>query len=158
MDDYVAKPVRAAQLQQAIERCGLVVAPRITVTSSTAVSDDVLQAAQVETLRELPGRKHPTLLQELIELFLEETPTRLVTLHSLTDRREQTGTAKLAHGLAGSSADLGGGRMRQAALEVEVAADLNDWAVMPDKLAALDLEWRRMQDALQKLPVQPRKV
>ncbi len=155
MDDYVTKPVRAEQLQQAIERCGLAVAPGTSVTSAPAVSDDVLQAAQIEMLRELPGRKHPTLLQELIELFFEETPATLVTLRGMSDRREQSATAKLAHRLAGSSADLGGGRMRQAALAVEVAAGLDEWAVMPDKLAALDREWRRMQDALQKLPIQP---
>jgi HPt (histidine-containing phosphotransfer) domain-containing protein len=155
MDDYVAKPVRAELLREAIARCGLVVATGTRATGAAAVPDDALHVAQIEMLRELPGLKHPALLHDVIEVFLEETPATLATLRTLAGRREQTATAKLAHRLAGDCSNLGGEPMRRAAHAVELAADLDNWAAMPGKLAALVEEWPRLRDALQKLSTPP---
>ena len=152
MNDYVPKPLRREQLRLAFKRCGVpVVAEANGPAGDAAPENNVLDATQLRQLRELPGRQRPTLLQEVVEVFLRETPAALATLRGLVEQRDSAGTVMLAHRLAGSCANLGGEPMRQTAHAVEHAAEAGDWAAMPEMLMSLDREWRRMQKALQNL-------
>jgi HPt (histidine-containing phosphotransfer) domain-containing protein len=154
MDDYLPKPLRAEELRNALVRCGLAV-PELTVKKTAArplaAELEVVQAAQIEQLRGLPGRKHATLLQEVITIFLQETPATLGRLHELAARCEQKETAQLAHRLAGSCANLGAQPMRSAARAVEEAAAQHTWADMPERLTVLEEEWQRLASALRQL-------
>ena len=155
MNDYVPKPVRPEDLQQALLRCGLDLASAPSPAAEGTGSDEVLQAAQIAQLRALPGRRQPTLLGEVIEVFLQETPATLETLRELAGRQESGTTANLAHRLAGGCANLGGARMRSAAHAVEQSAGRNDWAAVPEQLTTLDREWHLLQVALQDLRTRP---
>jgi len=155
MNDYVPKPVRPEDLQQALLRCGLDLASAPSPAAEGTGPDEVLQAAQIAQLRALPGRRQPTLLGEVIEVFLQETPATLETLRELAGRQESGTTANLAHRLAGGCANLGGARMRSAAHAVEQSAGRNDWAAVPEQLTTLDREWHLLQVALQDLRTRP---
>jgi PAS domain S-box-containing protein len=157
MDDYLAKPLRAEELRKALVRCGLTV-PELpagdkAAAAVTAAPNDALQSAQIEQLRGLPGRKHPTLLEDVMDIFLQETPAALARLRDLAGRREQKETAMLAHRLAGTCANLGGQAMRAAARALEEAAEQQAWADMPERLTVLEQEWQRLADALRQLPI-----
>ena len=139
-----------------MQRCGLDLSAVPPSAADGLGPAEVLQAAQVAQLRALPGRRQPTLLQEVVEVFLQETPATLATLRELAGRQESGTTANLAHRLAGGCANIGGGRMRSAAHAVEQSAGRNDWAAVPEQLTALDREWHLLATALQELRTNPR--
>ncbi|MEO6994067.1 MAG: PAS domain S-box protein [Lacunisphaera sp.] len=157
MNDYLSKPLRAEELQQALVRCNLaqrngpapVDAPAARLESSPL--SEALAADHVAQLRGLPGRGHPTLLEEVAEIFLRETPDTLSTLRQLADRQEFVETARLAHRLAGSAASIGGQQMQAAAQAVESAAGRGVTSELAAALAKLDREGQRVRSELEQL-------
>ena len=150
MDDYVPKPLRKSELQQALHRCGLQFKPPVGPETAEAGPETagVLLTEQLAELRELPGRQHATLLQDLIEIFLRDTPLALAALRPLADQGSKQDFTLLVHRLAGSCASLGGARMRDAARSAEQAGAAGAWAEMPARLAALEAEWQHLRLAL----------
>jgi PAS domain S-box-containing protein len=151
MNDYLAKPLRADELQQALLRCGLASHAVHRTVASSVPWQDALRVDQIEQLRELPGRKYPTLLQEVAEIFLGETPDTLTNLRELAGRHDQQETAHLAHRLAGSVASIGGEKMRAEARALELAAKQGLWLEAAAALTRLDHEWQRVRSALHQL-------
>jgi HPt (histidine-containing phosphotransfer) domain-containing protein len=155
MDDYLSKPLREAELRRALEKCGVVI-PQSPGSEESPTRDEILAATQVAQLRDLPGRTRPTLLEEVSELLCQEAPETLADLRRLTEQREAGETARRAHRLAGSCANLGGNRMRAAALAVERAAGQQAWPDLPDLLAALEREWLLLAAALRSIQTEER--
>jgi PAS domain S-box-containing protein len=157
MNDYLAKPVRSPELAAALERQGIhSVTPDKPVEAPAATgAEEVIDSAQIRQLRGLPGRQHPTLLHELIELFNTDTPRTLAELRELAEQRVQDPFVVLAHRLAGAAANLGARSLRQAALRVEKAGRDAAWPEMERLLAELDREWERVRYALAHLPPAP---
>ncbi len=159
MDDYLTKPLRLEILQQALGRCGLFAAgPVDEIPPAPALSlvpDGIFDVHQIQQLRDLPGRNHPTLLQEVGEIFLRDTPAVLAKMRALAGRPEQQEIGPLAHRLAGSCANLGARLMRPAAQAVEAAADQAAWDEMPARLSALDREWEQLQSGWQQIEIKP---
>jgi CheY-like chemotaxis protein len=147
MDDYLSKPLREAELRRALEKCS-VLSPQASHPIEKPAGVEILAASQLALLRELPGRQRPTLLEEVSELFREETPVLLADLRRLLEQRDAVEIARRAHRLAGSCANLGGNRMRAAALAVERAAIQPAWPELPELLAALEREWLLLATAL----------
>ena len=150
MNDYLAKPLRMDELEQALTRCGLIGADA-SAGDAPFMVDDALRPEQIERLRQLPGRKHATLLEDVAEIFLKETPDTLATLRGMVNRHQQQDTAKLAHRLAGSVASLGGEKMQAAASAVEQSVERGAWPEVSEMLTRLDEEWERVRSALQQI-------
>ena len=78
MDDYISKPVRIGELQSALERWGRTK----TRKSDTAFlprlrsgpADNLLDQAIIAELRNMPPSDGVSMLQELVDLFLESAP------------------------------------------------------------------------------------
>jgi CheY-like chemotaxis protein len=157
MNDYLPKPLRAEELQKALLRCNLAQcngharAEARAVRTESSPPSDALVADHVAQLRGLPGRERATLLEEVVEIFLQETPDSLSNLGQLADRQAFVETAKLAHRLAGSAASIGGKYMQAAAQVVESAAARGAVADVTEALAKLDREWQRVKSALEQL-------
>jgi PAS domain S-box-containing protein len=157
MNDYLPKPLRAEELQKALLRCNLAQrngharAGAQAARTKSSPPADALVADHVAQLRGLPGRERATLLEEVVEIFLRETPDSLSNLGQLADRRAFVETAKLAHRLAGSAASIGGKYMQAAAQVVESAAARGAAADVTEALAKLDREWQRVKSALEQL-------
>ena len=160
MNDYLPKPLRAEQLHQALLRCNLALrngnapAADSAIQPESSQSSDALAADHLAQLRGLPGRAHPSLLEEVAEIFLRETPESLSSLRQLADREDFAETAPLARRLAGSAASIGGKHMQAAAQAVESAAGRGAAGDVTEALAKLDREWQRVKSALEQL--QPR--
>jgi PAS domain S-box-containing protein len=164
MNDYLAKPVRAVELQAALQRCGLVpgklAAPAAMKLAAPAAlklaapapaeksSPEVLDLGLLEMMRGLPGRAGPSLLPELIAAFIREEATRMPELAVLAEEREAVKFARVAHTFAGSCANLGGQQMRWAALALERAATTGAWTEVPGHFAALHEASARFHAAL----------
>ncbi len=159
MDDYVAKPLRAAELQRALAQCGLAMAPSARGMGETkpreappAVNSDELNPAQIDELKQLPGIKYPTVLQDLVEMFLEQTPGMLAELRAAVEAEDRAQINLIAHRIAGSCANLGAGRMRAAAHALEQKSDPPTAPVdRKQGLSVLEGEWSAVQRRLREL-------
>ncbi len=152
MDDYLAKPLRPNELAEALARCGF---PSQQTTAAKAapagIDPGVLDPRQLAQLQQLPGREKASLLDELVAMFLNETPGRLAEIGGFADQHEQAALVSAVHRLAGSAANLGAPGLQAAALAAETAASAGDWAALPEKLRVLDREWERLRFALENL-------
>ena len=84
MDDYISKPVRVGELQSALQRWG----PLTTGKSDTAFvsrlkasqADNLLDQATIAELRNMPPSNGVSMLEELVDLFLEAAPQRIAQI------------------------------------------------------------------------------
>ncbi|MBI3886462.1 MAG: response regulator [Opitutae bacterium] len=143
MDDYVAKPIRPAELRAALARCGFgrgAPHPRPAGGASPAPSDPaapemVLREESLEVIRALPDG--PALLGEMIRAYLHDEADRLVRLARLAAEKNAGALADEAHAFGGNAAVFGGMQVRRLALELEADARAAAWTGVPARLEAL---------------------
>src|ERR1043166_4913674 len=84
MDDYISKPVRIAELQGALERGGPLKSAEgdtsVLSRAKAASLQDLLDQSLIAELFAMPASDGLTMLQELVDLFLEGAPSRLAQL------------------------------------------------------------------------------
>jgi HPt (histidine-containing phosphotransfer) domain-containing protein len=93
---------------------------------------------QVAMLAEAGEDTAAELMEELLALFQEEAAPHLVSLKENYAQENFVGMARLAHAVAGSSANLGGLRLSKLAKAVEVAANNKDTAKINSLIGDLD--------------------
>jgi HPt (histidine-containing phosphotransfer) domain-containing protein len=109
---------------------------------------EVLDPQVVDEMFNLPGRTGPSLLREIVALFLRAEPPRLAALAALADERRGPELAHHAHQLAGSCAVLGARQLQAAAGALERAALAGDWTAVAGGLAAARQAWSRLEGEL----------
>lgn len=115
----------------------------------------VLDAEQLDQLRDLPGDGDGTLLDELIKIMARDVPPDLARLRFMVQQRTGAEVAQLAHRVAGSAASLGALSLRQVLHDLEQAGRKADWTSADRLLAALDQEWAATQLALRNAAARP---
>ncbi|MBC7368943.1 MAG: PAS domain S-box protein [Undibacterium sp.] len=150
MDDYVTKPLRAAELREVFVRCGLLSGEERakSAVEPEPAPEGLLDPLLIAQLRSLPGRNGPSLLPELITIFRRDEAQRLTALAELAGARQGAPLAAAAHTLAGSCANLGAHELRQMAQALETAARAEIWGEVATQLAALQAAWPRLTAAL----------
>jgi CheY-like chemotaxis protein/HPt (histidine-containing phosphotransfer) domain-containing protein len=154
MDDYVAKPIRVAELRAALARHGLWdgaaaaagTAPEPRPAASPA--EDVLDDRVLESTRELLGAAAGALLREVTALYLGDEAERLERLDRLGAERQAAPLGDAAHSLGGNAAVFGGMQVRRAALKLEDAARAGAWTAVPAQLAELRAACARLRAEL----------
>lgn len=109
MDAYLSKPVRLGALRVLLERL---------------FGGAPLDTEQLDRLRRAGGTRHPGLLAELIEAFLEEGPALLREIETAEDAE---GVIHSAHGLKGAALDLGGHALARACGQLESFGHREEW-------------------------------
>jgi PAS domain S-box-containing protein len=106
MDDYLAKPVTLEMLAALLSRW---LAPAGEQARAASPDDAVaaLDPEVVEQLRLLSDAGQPSVLAEIIQLFLEDTPERMRALREAVLAEDTAARCEIAHSLKGSSANLG---------------------------------------------------
>ncbi len=121
MDDYISKPVRVTELQTALERWG----PKTTRRSETAFllrprsapADHLLDQTVIAELRSMPPAEGVSMLQELVDLFLEGAPQRIAQIsQSINDGPM---LAFHAHALKSMALNLGAKRIAELSQKLE---------------------------------------
>jgi len=114
MDDYLAKPVKKDHLLSMLARwtsagnSGPPGWPAVPLPTS----EEILDLDTMADLRSLGGEAGcEGLLEELFELFFEETASRLADLHAALRRADSHSVAFTAHTIKGSAAELGARRL-----------------------------------------------
>ena len=136
MDAYVAKPVRAADLLQAIDRLA---APP---SRPPAIDEHAL-------IERLNGDQH--LLRELIEVFQADCPRMQEAVRSAIALGDASALRVAAHKLKGSVANFSAQDAQQAALRLENLARQQNLKAAPAAAAILDKELARVRRALKDL-------
>jgi CheY-like chemotaxis protein/HPt (histidine-containing phosphotransfer) domain-containing protein len=121
MDDYISKPVRVAELQTALERWG----PLSARKSDTAFlarhkglpAESLIDQTILADLRDMPPSDGVSMLQELIDLFLEGAPQRIIQIVQAAS--EPAALAFHAHALKSMSLNLGAKRIIELSQKLE---------------------------------------
>jgi PAS domain S-box-containing protein len=160
MDDYVSKPVRAADVRAVLERRGFVAAGaqagtsagETTVATSPAPQDGaipqellaepVIDESFQEGLRGLPGLHGPSLLREVVVLYVKESDARLQEMPGLLAAGSSDALARAAHTLAGSSANAGAPRARAAFAAIEHAVRAGELEGIRTRIATARSVWQ----------------
>jgi HPt (histidine-containing phosphotransfer) domain-containing protein len=93
----------------------------------------------------LPTEEVP---EEVIDVFLTDTPAQLIKLRTLLAHRDMEGVRRVAHYLKGSAMYLGLQRMRELCHGIEMLTVLNGAQDAGDVVPLLEAEFARIRDEL----------
>ncbi|MEO0650132.1 MAG: Hpt domain-containing protein [Planctomycetota bacterium] len=89
-------------------------------------SDLTLDPSVIEALRELGGEEEPELFEELVTMFLDDTPGRIEALLEALEAGDATTLERTAHALKSSCGNLGARRLASLCFEIESAGRAGD--------------------------------
>jgi HPt (histidine-containing phosphotransfer) domain-containing protein len=89
------------------------------------------------------------LLPRLIRLYLQEVPVHLAALREAMAEKAAGRVEELAHGLRGSSAQLGATQMSRVCMALQEAGRRHDFGQAANQVAELQREFVRVRAALQ---------
>ena len=151
MDGYVAKPIEldtlTAALTQASSWTG---AARVKHDSA----DGPIDTQRLEHLRDLQESPAPSLVQELIDMFIADAPVHLNALAQAAQSADAPQLVSLAHRLLSATDNIGARRMSSLCADIERQARAGEVDEATRLVDALLHEYERVQPAL--LALQPR--
>ncbi len=150
MTDYLAKPIRAAQLAEALRIVLNHPAPGSVQAAVAQVPPPSKPVFNQEDLYDrLMGDKE--LATRLIAGFLHDLPQQLTVLKERIEARDASGTRLQAHTLKGASATVGAQALSAVSLEVQQAAAATDLDRVVALLPSLEEEAERLSTTLRNL-------
>ena len=141
MDDYLAKPIRAAELLSMLERLGDGAPP---ARSAAASVEPAFEPAEI--LARVEGDR--ALLSELVELFRDEAPHLLAELRRCVEAGDSRGVQDAAHALKGCVGNFGAPAATDAALALEHLGRDDDLREAGPRLIELEQEVERLRSSL----------
>ena len=148
MDGYIAKPVRFSDIEQTL--AGLARTPVTPAKPAEAAAS----WNRAEALDRIGGDEE--LLQELCQIFLEESPKLLQKLQLAVAAGDTDGVMRAAHSLKGEAGYLGADGTSHAARQLEEMGHNKDLSRASDTLAALEREVASLHLDLKDLAEVPR--
>lgn len=150
MDDYITKPIRIADLQTALERWANP-RPKKTDTSFlarpvTIPPEQLLDQSILAELRDMPPSDGVSMLQELIDLFLDAAPQRIAQIRESSSNATQLSFH--AHALKSMSLNLGAKRVVEISRQLEDSAHSGDLSKISPLLLDLDSAYLQTKAAL----------
>jgi PAS domain S-box-containing protein len=129
MDDYVAKPIQAAELLRVIDS----VLPGVIAPAGNGA--DRTAALREAALARVDGDQQ--LLAEILGIFLQDSPRRLQRIREAMASRDLLTVQREAHAFRGSSGALGLVQMETTARKLEVASKAGDVQTAQDLVRTL---------------------
>lgn len=163
MDDYLTKPLHRQELRAVLERwlngASRDAHPNLDKPQASASSEPVtLEHETLRDLHRLGGTNHG-FLDELIDLFLEESHERLVMMHGAVKSKDINALYHLAHTQRGACLNVGAQRMAKLCEELEKLSISQQEAAMvevSEVAGRIEREFSRVRRALEaeRLPAQ----
>jgi signal transduction histidine kinase/CheY-like chemotaxis protein len=132
MDGYITKPVRFSDIEQTLAGLAETAVAPAKPAAKTASWN------KTEALDRIGGDEE--LLQDLCQIFLEESPKLLQKLQQAVAAGDSDGVMRAAHSLKGESSYLGAGGTSQAARQLEDMGRNQDLSHASKTLAVLERE------------------
>lgn len=140
MDDFLSKPLRPQPVAEALQRV-------LQAMQPTEAAVPVQDADELDAVRVMFGDD----FAELAALYQRDTPSRLAALRAALSTGDGARMATLAHMLAGSSMSIGATRLSGLCKELETQVRAQGTTVLDDRLDAVDAEYARIRDKLQRM-------
>jgi len=147
MDDYVAKPIELPALAAAIERAS----PCPRTPPDRPPRDDLLDPARIEHLRSLQNEGQPSLVGELIALFIADAPGHVDALADALRAADAGRLRSIAHRFLSVTQNIGARRMSDLCAELEALARNGRLDAAPALISRLAQERAWVRDALNEL-------
>jgi CheY-like chemotaxis protein/HPt (histidine-containing phosphotransfer) domain-containing protein len=144
MNDYVAKPIRAAELAAALKRAR----PLRSHDGGLGEADIGLEAAALQNLRDLGGVEF---LAEVVDVFLAEAPALIASLRTSLDLQDTEELRRAAHTLKSNGATLGAARFAELCRTVEQHAKDERLQGVAQLVDRIEREYGTLQEALASL-------
>jgi signal transduction histidine kinase/DNA-binding NarL/FixJ family response regulator len=141
MDDYLAKPVTQDALAEMLRRW-------LPLPEQPEDGLPVLDPEVLAQLRALNAGSSPSVLNEIIDLFLEDTPERMEDLRHAIAAGEAELLRTAAHSLKGSSSNLGATRLGALCRQFEILGLEGRLREAAGGLEQLEREYARVCRAL----------
>ncbi len=156
MDDYLSKPFSREQLASVLRRWlpdGQRDKGAIGGTSATALRSDSnpIDAAVLGAFREWSAEDGPSLVTQLVEAYLTDTPVRVARLLAGFRSGDVDGMRTVAHSLKSSSAFVGARHLAELFKTLETLGRVDVASQAPAILALVEAELGRVIHALSKL-------
>jgi len=148
MDGYITKPVRFSDIEQTLSGLATAPAPLPKPAAEAASWNKAEALARIGDDTEL--------LQELCQIFLEESPKLMLKLQQAMAAGDSDAVMRAAHSLKGESSYLGAGGTSQAARQLEEMGRNQDLSRASEVVAVLEQELKRLHLDLQELAGAPR--
>jgi CheY-like chemotaxis protein/HPt (histidine-containing phosphotransfer) domain-containing protein len=168
MDDYIGKPIQVGELVQALKQCaGMAeipapdkIPPRPPLPKggeAQTAADPVLDPQALASLLAVIGGDK-TMLAELIDSFLSEAPRLFAGLHEALEQKDAAKLRMSAHTIKSSARDFGALTLNQLCQELEDRGNAGELDDAPQRVAAIETEYRQVQTALAAAAIRYRDV
>ena len=114
-------------------------------------SQSPLDMDVIAGLKELGGEDDPELFAELVDLFLQDTPPRLVAIGEALAERNGKGIEETAHALKSSCGNLGAMQLADLCRKIEAGGREEQLEAVEQLIDRARMEFQRVSDALQEL-------
>jgi two-component system, sensor histidine kinase and response regulator len=146
MDDYLSKPVRAAELLQLIQKLAAQSAAAPVFLARAAVAGERPVFDRQAALDRINGEEQ--LLQEVIQLFLGDAPNRLNEVRAALEEGDPKRLQIAAHSLKGAAGYVGAERTAAQALKLEELGQREDLSPALDEFRQLEHEIEQLRQAV----------
>jgi len=147
MDDHVTKPVRLEELMRVVRHWSARPSKSITETHMYDEDERSLDPGVIASLRDLGG-DDPSIFNELVELFIADTPVRIKALEQALASGSARNLEAAAHALKSSSGNLGAYVLSTLCKELEVCGRNKNLESAASLVARSREEYRRVEEAL----------
>ena len=115
--------------------------PALGMQASSSIDRSALDA-----IRALQSDEDPNIVRELITIYLEDSIGRLAEMRTTVSNGDPTLTRRAAHGLKGSSANLGAHILADLCAQLE---DTPDSFLASELLSRIEIEFQSVKAALE---------
>jgi len=144
MDGYLPKPIELAELAAVLEH-----AAALARDHALASGDGVLSPARLEHLRAMQDESQPSLVRELIDLFLADSALQVRRIAEAHEAGEADTLRALAHRFLSTTQNIGALRLSNLCTELELLAKRAQLDAARPLLAEIARERDRAHAALQ---------
>ena len=128
MNDYLSKPVKTETLRQMLERWGTQAEKECfkvfrDENENSVSSSEVFDCSVLESFRMMQKPDKPSLVNKIIELFIEGTEKNLTLLKQGSAVADPETIKRHAHGIKGSAGNIGARQMAAVCAELEQKAE-----------------------------------
>ncbi|MFM2065729.1 MAG: hypothetical protein RLZZ584_638 [Pseudomonadota bacterium] len=141
MDGYVAKPIELQELAAALGQVGVLARQGVHPghRGDTHEHEQLIDIARLEHLRDIQSDSQPSLVRELIDLFVADAPQHVAAIDAALQAGDAALLRRHAHRFLSATTNIGARRMSELCADIERlarAGELDAAAPLAQALAA----------------------